>query len=132
MNEYRIGKMTELVGLSADTLRYYEKIGLLPTIGRNSGGVRVYVDKDASRLRFIKRAQRMNFSLAEIAQLLEMRDGHGDARDDVRTLTQAKLLKVEEQLEELKSLRNEMRLLINLCQGAKNGCPIIEDIDGGD
>ncbi len=132
MNEYRISKMTELVGLSADTLRYYEKIGLLPTIARNNAGVRLYADKDASRLRFIKRAQRMNFSLAEIAQLLEMRDGPGSARNEVRALTQQKLLQVEEQLEDLNTLRNEMRLLINLCRGAKDGCPIIEDIDNPD
>ena len=132
MNEYRIGKMTELVGLSADTLRYYEKIGLLPTIARNSGGVRLYADKDASRLRFIKRAQRINFSLAEIAQLLEMRDSPGSVRKEVRALTQQKLLQVEEQLEDLNILRDEMRLLINLCRGAKDGCPIIEDIDNPD
>lgn len=132
MNEYRIGKMTELVGLSADTLRYYEKIGLLPTIARNSGGVRLYADKDASRLRFIKRAQLMNFSLAEIAQLLEMRDSPGSVRKEVRALTQQKLLQVEEQLEDLNILRDEMRLLINLCRGAKDGCPIIEDIDNPD
>ncbi len=124
--------MTKLTGLSADTLRYYEKIGLLPAIARNSAGVRLYVDKDASRLGFIKRAQRMNFSLAEIAQLLEMRDGPGKVRNEVRALTQQKLLQVEEQLEELSTLRNEMRLLINLCQGAVDGCPIIEDINGTD
>ena len=132
MNEYRIGKMTELVGLSADTLRYYEKIGLLPTVSRNSAGVRLYADKDASRLRFIKRAQRMNFTLAEIALLLEMRDSPGSVRNEVRALTQQKLLQVEEQLEDLNSLRNEMRLLIDLCREAKDGCPIIEDIDKPD
>ena len=100
---------------------------MLPAIARNSAGVRLYVDKDASRLAFIKRAQRMNFSLAEIAQLLEMRDGPRKVRNEVRALTQQKLLQVEEQLEELSTLRNEMRLLINLCQRAVDGCPIIED-----
>ncbi|MEK7758413.1 MAG: MerR family transcriptional regulator, partial [Pseudomonadota bacterium] len=59
--------MTQLLGLSADTLRYYEKIGLLQRISRNTAGVRYYSEQDISRLRFIQRAQKMNFSLAEIA-----------------------------------------------------------------
>ena len=132
MIEYHIGEMAKHVNLSADTLRYYEKIGLMPKIARSSSGIRVYTDKDASRLKFVKRAQRMNFTLAEIGQLLEMRESPQSVRNEVRALTQQKLLQVEEQLEELTTLRNEMRLLINLCRGAKDGCPIIEDINNPD
>ena len=130
MNECQIGQLSRLADLSRDTLRYYEKIGLLPEIARNSAGVRMYTDRDASRLRFIKRAQRMNFSLAEIGQLLEMRDNPQNAQNEVRALTQQKLRRVEAQLLELTTLRNEMQLLVNLCRGAKNVCPIIEEIDG--
>lgn len=129
MMEYHIGAMAKHVNLSADTLRYYEKIGLMPKIARNSSGVRVYTDRDASRLKFVKRAQRMNFTLAEISQLLEMRENPQSVRNEVRAMTQQKLLQVEEHLEDLTTLRNEMRLLINLCRGAEDGCPIIEDID---
>ena len=129
MIEYHIGEMAKHVNLSADTLRYYEKIGLMPKIARSSSGIRVYTDKDASRLKFVKRAQRMNFTLAEIGQLLEMRESPQSVRNEVRALTQQKLIQVEEQLEELNTLRNELRLLINLCHGAKDGCPIIEEID---
>lgn len=132
MNEYQIGQMASHVKLSADTLRYYEKIGLLPKVPHNSAGRRIYTDKDASRLKFVKRAQRMNFTLSEIAQLLEMRESPRGVRKEVRALTQQKLNQVEEQLRELRTLRNELRLLINLCQGAKEGCPIIDEIDGPD
>ena len=118
--------------MSADTLRYYEKIRLFPPDARNTSGVRVYDDQDVSRLNFIRRAQRMNFTLAEIGKLLEMREDPQNARTDVRALTQKKLQEVEEQLDELKTLRGEMRLLINLCRGAADGCPIIEEIDQGD
>jgi len=103
--------------------------GFMPRIARNSSGIRVYSDKDLSRPKFVKRAQRMNFTLAEIGQLLEMRESPQNVRKEVRALTQQKLLQVEEQLEELLTLKNEMRLLINLCRGAKDGCPIFEDID---
>ena len=127
--KHRIGDIAELLGLTADTLRYYEKIGLLPRVGRNSAGLREYSERDVSRLRFIQRAQKMSFSLAEIAYLLAMRENPQRARDDVRTLTTIKLDEVEARLKELMLLRNEMRLLLNLCRGAKDGCPIIEKID---
>jgi len=67
MKSYRIGELSSLLGLSADTLRYYEKIRLLPPVTRNASRLRLYDDKDVSRLHFIRRAQRMNFTLAEIA-----------------------------------------------------------------
>ena len=129
MNGYRIGEATEKVGISADTLRYYEKIKLLPTISRTDSGIRLYDERDLSRLRFIKRAQKMRFSLKEIGELLNMREDPQRARDDVRLLTRSKLTEVEEHLDELKILRNELRLLINLCTASEDGCPIIESID---
>ena len=127
--QHRIGDIAQLLGLTADTLRYYEKIGLLPRVGRNSAGLREYSERDVSRLRFIQRAQKMSFSLAEIAYLLAMRENPQQARDEVRILTTVKLDEVETRLKELTLLRNEMRLLLNLCRGAKDGCPIIERID---
>lgn len=127
--QYRIGDVTRLTGFSADTLRYYEKINLLRAVGRSASGIRAYDERDLSRLRFIQRAKAMNFSLDEIAQLLEMREDPQHARDDVRELTHRKLEEVESHMEELNTLRKELTLLINLCRGAEAGCPIIEDLD---
>ncbi len=128
MSTYRISEVSRKINLSADTLRYYEKIGLLPPVSRNSAGIRVYDDQDLSRLGFIRRAQTMNFSLAEIGQLLEMRTSPQNARNEVRELTQRKLLEVEKNLGELGTLRDELQLLVNLCQGSEEGCPILEGI----
>ncbi len=125
----RIGDVAQLLGMSTDTLRYYEKINLLPAVNRTPSGIRLYYKKDLSRLRFIQRAQKMNFSLAEIGDLLKMREDPQHARDEVRRLTASKMQEVEEHLGELTSLRNEMQLLLNLCRGSKDGCPIIEEID---
>ena len=72
--QYRIGQAAEALGLSVDTLRYYEKRRLLPPVSRNNAGIRVYGDRDMSRLKFIRRAQKMDFSLDEIGQLLSMRE----------------------------------------------------------
>jgi len=126
---YKISDIAALTGLSADTLRYYEKINLLPPVARTAGGVRQYSNKDLSRLRFIQRAQKMNFSLAEINQLLKMREDPQHARDEIRSLTAQKLDEVESHLEELTTLRNELQLLLNLCRGSVDGCPIIEVIN---
>ena len=124
-----IGDVTRLLGLSADTLRYYEKIDLLPRVARDPSGRRKYEGRDLSRLKFIQRAQKMNFSLGEISDLLKMRESPQTARDDVRKLTANKLHQVEEHLDELTTLRNELQLLLNLCRGSEDGCPIIEQID---
>jgi len=127
----RIGEVVQVLGISADTLRYYEKIKLLPKIHRNNGDIRCYSDKDLSRLRFIKRAQKMRFSLAEIADLLSFRENPQQAKTEVRELAQQKLSDVERHLAELSTLRNELRLLANLCSASAEGCPILESFDQG-
>ncbi len=126
---YRIGDVTKQFNVTADTLRYYEKIGLFPDVSRTAAGVRQYNDKDLSRLRFIKRAQYMNFTLEEIKDLLEMRAAPQTAKDSIRQLTALKLSAIEEQVSELTTLKNELTLLLNLCRGSKDGCPIIDDLD---
>jgi len=128
-SKYRIGDVARLTGLSADALRYYERIGLLPPVNRTASGIRNYAERDVARLRFIQRAQKMNFTLAEIADLLKMRDDPQRARKGVRALTAAKLAAVEDRLREITTLRNEMRLLLNLCRASADGCPIIDEID---
>jgi len=134
MNLYRIGDVTKKLGLSADTLRYYEKFGLLTNVSRTVSGIRQYDDKDISKLNFIKRAQRMNFSLEEIKNLLTMREDPQHAKNSVRQLTADKLKDIESQVTELTTLQNELRLLLNLCRGSEEGegCPIIEDISDND
>lgn len=127
---YKISEVTKQTNISADTLRYYEKIGVMPKISRSASGVRLFDKQDISRLKFIKRAQRMNFSLDEIKLLLSMREDPQHARNEIRQLTADKLKAVESQLTELKTLHNELQLLLNLCKGTPDGCPIIESIDG--
>ena len=129
LHEYKISDVIKETGLTADTLRYYEKIGLLKKVSRNAAGVRLYRDRDLSRLRFIQRAKTMNFSLDEIDQLLQMRENPARARKTVRELTKNKLCEVKQHLKMLNTLHDELTLLVNLCTGSKDGCPIIEDID---
>jgi MerR family transcriptional regulator, copper efflux regulator len=126
---YQIGEVTRRLSISADTLRYYEKIHLLPSVARNASGLRIYSDKDLSRIKFIKRAQRMSFSLEEIAQLLTFREAPQQAKPEIRQLAGEKLAVIESHLYELQTLRNELQLLVNLCAGSEGGCPIIEGLE---
>lgn len=126
---YTIGQVGKLLGLSADTLRYYQKLGLISGVPRTPGGARYYRDKELSRLRFIQRAKAMNFSLEEITQLLGLRDAPQQAKDEVRELTRQKLNAIEQQLAELGHLQKELSLLLNLCGCSENGCPIIDSMD---
>lgn len=126
---YRISDITRALHVSADTLRYYERIGLFPRVARGGSGARYYSDKDISRLKFIRRAQQMNFTLAEIADLLRMREAPQKAKKQVREMTVRKLSEVDARLKELRTLRNELQLLVNLCTGSKDSCPIISEID---
>ncbi len=125
----QIGDVTKRLNISADTLRYYEKIHLLPPISRSASGLRNYSEKDISRLKFIKRAQRMGFSLEEIGHLLDFREAPQEAKPDVRQLAGEKLANIKEHLRELKTLRDELTLLINLCATSEDGCPIIEGLE---
>jgi DNA-binding transcriptional MerR regulator len=125
----QIGDVTKQLNISADALRYYEKIHLLLPISRDASGLRNYSEKDVSRLKFVQRAQRMGFSLEDIGRLLEFREAPQEAKPDVRRLAGEKLAYVEEQLRELKILRDELTLLINLCATSEDGCPIIEVLE---
>ncbi len=125
MSAYRIGDAAQLACMSADTLRYYERIGLMRRVLRDGGGRRAYTETDLERLRFIARAQAMDFSLAEIRQLLELRDHPATARAEARRLAHGKLDAVTQRLRTLRHLHDELRLLLNLCTRVDGSCPIL-------
>jgi DNA-binding transcriptional MerR regulator len=127
-----IGDTARQIGMSVDTLRYYEKIGLLPRIARDPGGRRRYEPGDLSRLRFIQRAQRCDFSLDEIRQLLEFKGCRDTARPEVAQLTEQKLQEIRHRMADLDQLQQELERLLKLCRGSDQGCPIIEGLDASD
>lgn len=128
MRTYSIGEISKRTGLSPDTLRYYERFGLLPRVPRSSGGRRCYRRAELERLGFIGRAKQMDFTLTEIATLLRLRDEPQDARSQVRSLALEKLDAISETIRELAALRDELTLLLNLCTNARDGCPILESL----
>jgi len=129
MSELRIGEAATQLGVSVDTLRYYEKEGLITRVKRNASGIRYYNDKALSQIRFILRAQKVGFSLKEIAALQIMRTDPRKAKNEIRLLTQSKLKEVTLRLQEMKYLQHELQLLINLCTHESDQCGILESLD---
>ena len=131
MTACSIGEVTRRLGMSADTLRYYEKIGLLPRVARNGSGVRRYERADLARLKFIQRARLMNFSLDEIRDLLQFRSDPSGSKAQVRELTRRKLDDIGARVDALQALRQELDLLMESCTGSGKSCPIIDGIEDG-
>ena len=126
---YSIGTIGQQTGLSADTLRYYEKIGLLTDIQR-SGGQRRYSKQHLDLLKFIRRAQAMDFSLSEIAQLVILRKDPVGSRAEVRALADDKLKAINQRIKTLRSLQKELQGLIDECHKSGPGaCPIIKGLE---
>lgn len=125
----KIGAAAETTDVSADTLRYYEKIGLLGSVPRTAAGIRDYGEPQISRVRFIRRAQAMGFTLEEIGRLLEFRTNPRTARPRVRELAAGKLEEIEKRLVEIRRLRDELRQLLMLCSQSEDGCPILDRME---
>jgi len=128
---YRIGEAARSLDVSVDTLRYYEKIGLVPAPSRDDAGKRIYDEGDIARLRFVRRAQAMNFTLAEIAALVEVRSRRGRARRTARSLVEHKLAEIDARLGSLLELREELAGLVAECTRSEGAnCPIIARMEG--
>jgi Hg(II)-responsive transcriptional regulator len=129
MGTLTIGKLADAAEVGIDTVRFYERAGLLRKPQRTAAGYRLYAESDAARLRFIRRAKALGFSLDEVAELLRLNDG-GGRRGAVRALAEQRLSEIEQKLTELSRMRNTLRHLIHQCHGdgPLAGCPIIEAV----
>lgn len=130
---YRIGELAKLNQMKADTLRFYEKQGLLTPSLRSESGYRIYTQKDAQRLRFIIRAKSVGFTLAEISELLSIElDKSNNACADVKSIVDVKLADVNEKIEELNYFKNSLQRLSNACCGGPESaehCSILEALE---
>ena len=107
-----IGEVAKLLDISVHTLRYYEKESLLSRVGKDSGGRRRYEVKDIDRVRFIKRAQRMKFSLSEIRQLIGIETAEFVEKPQAQKLVSEKLQEIEQGLIDLKQLKIDLSSML--------------------
>lgn len=124
-----IGRLAKQATVGIDTVRFYERRGLLPEPSRTAAGYRLYADDTVARIRFIRRAKSLGFNLDEIGNLLDLHD-HGGQKSTVKQLTQRKLNQIDGKIADLSKIRDVLRKLESECSGTGdiNGCPIIETL----
>jgi len=124
-----IGTLAERAGLSAKTIRYYEKVGLIAAPPRTEGGYRSYANEDIEILRFVARARGLGFSIKECQALLTLYSDRSRASSDVKALALAHIEAVDRKIEELQSIRHTLSALATKCHGDdRPECPIIEEL----
>lgn len=129
-NGFTIGNLAAAAGINLETIRFYQRKGLMRAPNRPLGSVRRYGAPDLGRVRFIKSAQRLGFSLDEIAQLLELEDG--THCNEARGRAQQKLVEVRAKLADLQNMETVLADLVNRCRAARGNirCPLIETLHG--
>lgn len=129
MQTLTIGKAAKQAGVGIDTVRFYEREGLLPEAQRTMSGYRLYSVDDVDRLRFIRRAKTLGFSLEEIAELLQLNAAKG-SRACVKRVAEQRLANLDQKLRELTAIRDALATLVQQCsgQGSLKGCPIIKGV----
>lgn len=128
------GELARLAGLHRETIRFYERKGLLPPPSRTEAKYRQFTSTDLQRVRFITRAKKLGFALREIGELLAVADGAIVSCSKVRDIAECKVSYIDSQLKDLRRLRTSLQSLIVACSKAKriNGCPIIDSLSQGD
>jgi MerR family transcriptional regulator, mercuric resistance operon regulatory protein len=128
MSAMTIGRLAQSAGVNVETIRYYQRLKLLDEPARPPGGVRRYTEAVIERVRFIKRAQELGFSLTEIRRLLRL--GDPQSCGEARALASEKLALVESRVADLQRLRGVLKKLIGRCdrRRGKVACPIIESL----
>ena len=125
-----IGEAAEQAGVNIQTVRYYERRGLLPKAPRRSSGYREFPDDAVRIVRFIKRAQDLGFSLDEVEELLRLRRQPGRNRARIRSVAEEKIRQIDQKVAELERMKRALQTLVYSCHdGAMLECPIIEALD---
>lgn len=123
-----IGQAAEALGVSADTLRYYERAGLLPKAPKGANGYRYYDQNALRRVRFIRHAQQVGFTLEEARALMQLRGNACACCQDVRTVAVAKRAELEQKIKMMAAMAKALSGLIDVCvddQGSLDDCPIL-------
>lgn len=124
------GQLARRCGVGPETIRFYERRGLLPEVPRSRSGYRRFDEQAVARLVFIRRAKSLGFSLPEIAELLALHHDAGGDRGRVKALAQSKLREIEDKIQDLDRMRSVLSDLAEQCSGhgPVSGCPIIETL----
>ena len=126
-----IGQAAKASGVSAKMIRYYEAAGLIPAVDRKESGYRDYSDKDVHKLRFVRRARDLGFSVARIRTLLRLWEDRGRTCSEVKHVALTHLKELRERARQLEEMAATLMHLADHCHGdGRPDCPIIEELSG--
>jgi MerR family copper efflux transcriptional regulator len=131
MKPLKSGELAKQANVNPETLRYYEREGLLSTPQRTENGYRLYSETDVRQVRFIKRAQELGFSLKEIRELLALRLDASQSASEVKQLAQQKIVEIEDKIQSLQAMKATLNDLAQACsgEGSVDHCPILNCLD---
>lgn len=130
MNALTIGKLSKLAGVTNDTVRFYERYGLIDPVSRTKSNYRLYREEDAARLRFIKRAKELGFSLNEVKDLLSLSQNPNTTKAEIKARTEKKAKDIKQKIFDLSRILKALEHLVEICDGhgpAKE-CPILKSL----
>ncbi|MCH9731728.1 MAG: MerR family transcriptional regulator [Actinomycetia bacterium] len=127
----RTSEVAAQAQVNTQTLRYYERRGLLPEPERTQSGYRVYTSDAVRVVRFVKRAQQLGFTLDDIEDLLQLAEGGPESCQEARTMARTRIADLQLRIKELAIMRNALASLIDTCDQprAERDCPILQDIE---
>ena len=129
-----IGKVAERAQVTADSIRFYEREGLIRPAGKSESGYRLYTEEAIRRIEFIKQAQECGFSLADIRELLELRSTDRACCDDIYRVSVEKKLQLEHKIKALNAMSQALTRLIDMCSHDRKSldeCPILGALEAG-
>lgn len=125
----RIGELARATGTKAETIRYYEREGILPAAGRTDSNYRDYSAEHLEALIFVRRARNLGFGMAQVRKLLSLSDSEDKPCEDVDLLVQAQMVEVDRKIADLTLLRDELNRLLRSCNSTRIGdCRIVESL----
>jgi len=131
---FTIGKASEQSGVNIETIRYYERAGVVPKPGRSAGGRRLYSSDEIAKLRFVRRCRDLGFPLSIIQTFLSLTAQTDQSCGEVKTMAEDHLDEINAKIENLMRLREALLSLSNNCDGGTTACPMLEALmkDGFD
>ena len=127
LETYSIGGLSRQTGCNVETIRYYERVGILPSPPRTEGGHRIYSKSHLKRLGFVRRCRELGFTLEEVRGLLSLVDGGEYTCAEVLQLTRAHLSRIQDKIRDLRRLEGTLSEIVSNCDGGEvPECPIVD------
>lgn len=128
-DHFPIGVLAKHSGINIETIRYYERVGLLPKVARSESGYRQYRPPDADRLRFVRRARDLGFSLDDVRRLLDLSDRRSKSCRRVQDIANQHLVEVRAKMADLARMEKVLATLVSACaEGTMPDCPLLETL----